>query len=64
MAHQINTATCTSCDACQPECPNVAIRVKGGVYIINDKKCNDCEGHFDEPQCVSVCPVDDCITEV
>ena len=28
MTHKINTETCTSCDACQPECPNVAISVK------------------------------------
>ena len=64
MTHKINTETCTGCDACQPECPNVAISVKKGVYIINATKCTDCEGRFDDPQCVAVCPVDDCITEV
>jgi ferredoxin len=26
-------------------------------YIVPDK-CTECEGHHDEPQCVSVCPVD------
>ena len=58
------TSDCINCGACEPECPNVAISVKKGVYIIDAKKCNDCEGHFDDPQCVAVCPVDDCITEV
>jgi ferredoxin len=64
MAHKINTETCTSCDACQPECPNAAISVKKGLYVISASLCTDCEGHFDDPQCVAVCPVDDCITEV
>jgi ferredoxin len=64
MAHKINTETCTSCDACQPECPNAAISVKKGLYVISASLCTDCEGHYDDPQCVAVCPVDDCITEV
>jgi ferredoxin len=64
MALKINAETCTACTACEPECPNVAIRAKGGTYVINPDKCTECEGQFDEPQCVAVCPVDDCITEV
>ena len=64
MTHKINTETCTGCDACTPECPNAAISVKKGNYVISTSLCNDCESHFDEPQCVSVCPVDGCITEV
>jgi ferredoxin len=64
MTHKINTEICTSCDACEPVCPNAAIRVKSGIYAIDAKKCNDCESHFDDPQCVAICPVDDCITEV
>jgi ferredoxin len=34
---------------------------KGGVFAIDPKKCTECEGHFDSPQCVAVCPVDGCI---
>ena len=26
-------------------------------YEINPDKCTECVGHFDEPQCVQVCPV-------
>jgi ferredoxin len=55
---------CTACSACEPECPNVAIREKGGTYIIDPKKCTECEGQFDSPQCVAVCPVDGCIKKV
>jgi ferredoxin len=62
MALAISTLTCTGCSACEEECPNVAIRVKSGLYLIDPKKCTECKGHFDQPQCVSVCPVDGCIT--
>jgi ferredoxin len=28
------------------------------IYVIDPKRCTECVGHFDEPQCVQVCPVD------
>lgn len=28
------------------------------IYEIDWKKCTECVGHYDEPQCVEVCPVD------
>ena len=37
------TDECINCDVCEPECPNDAISPGG---------------HFDEPQCQQVCPVD------
>ena len=27
------------------------------TYIIDAKTCTECDGHFDTPQCASVCPV-------
>jgi ferredoxin len=27
------------------------------IYEIDPNKCTECIGHFDEPQCVQVCPV-------
>jgi len=57
MAYKIIASQCTACSACEPECPNVAIREKNGTYLIDPKKCTECAGHFDEPQCVAVCPV-------
>lgn len=28
------------------------------IYVIDPSRCTECVGHFDEPQCVSLCPVD------
>jgi ferredoxin len=28
------------------------------IYEIDPHKCTECVGHFDEPQCVVVCPVE------
>jgi ferredoxin len=27
------------------------------IYEIDPRKCTECVGHFDEPQCQQVCPV-------
>ena len=56
MAYKIVESQCTACSACEAECPNVAIREKNGVFIINPKKCTECLGHFDSPQCVGRVP--------
>ena len=58
----IITDECTNCDVCVPECPNEAIYEGDEIYEINPDLCTECVGHFDEPQCVEVCPVD-CIPE-
>jgi len=52
------TEECINCDVCEPECPNEAISKGSEYFIIDSKKCTECVGHFDEPQCVEVCPVD------
>ncbi len=49
---------CINCDVCEPECPNDAIYMGEEIYEIDWKKCTECVGHYDEPQCVEVCPVD------
>ena len=56
MAYKI-TDECIACDACLPECPNEAITA-GDIYIIDPNKCLECEGKYDNPRCVEVCPVD------
>ena len=64
MSYQIIASQCTSCGACEFECPNAAIRQKKDTYVINPKKCTECIGHFDAPQCAAVCPVPDtCIVD-
>lgn len=63
MALKILENECTVCGACEFECPNEAIKEKGGTFVIDQEKCTECEGHFDEPQCIVVCPVDGCIVK-
>jgi ferredoxin len=52
------TDECINCDVCEPECPNDAISMGPEIYVIDPKKCTECVGHFDEPQCIQVCPVE------
>jgi len=51
------TDECINCDVCEPECPTNAIFMGVQIYQINPAKCTECVGHYDEPQCVQVCPV-------
>lgn len=53
----IITDECINCDVCELECPNQAISQGKIIYEINPNRCTECVGHFDEPQCVAVCPV-------
>jgi ferredoxin len=53
----IITEECINCDVCEPACPNTAIYQGDVIYEINPDKCTECVGHFAEPQCVLVCPV-------
>jgi ferredoxin len=52
------TDECINCDVCEPECPNEAIYQGEEVYEIDPDKCTECVGHFEQPQCQEVCPVD------
>ncbi|WP_144392989.1 YfhL family 4Fe-4S dicluster ferredoxin [Pleionea sediminis] len=54
----IITDECINCDVCEPECPNEAIYQGEEIYEIDPDKCTECVGHYDEPQCQQVCPVD------
>ena len=51
------TDECINCDVCEPECPNEAIYQGQDIYEIHPHLCTQCVGHFNEPQCVAVCPV-------
>ena len=52
------TDLCINCDVCEPECPNDAISMGEEIYVIDWRKCTECVGHFEQPQCREVCPVD------
>jgi len=52
------TDDCINCTVCEPECPNAAIFEGDEIFEIDPERCTECVGHFDEPQCQMVCPVD------
>jgi len=52
------TDQCINCDVCEPECPNGAISMGEEIYVIDWRRCTECVGHFEQPQCREVCPVD------
>lgn len=54
----IITDECINCDVCEPLCPNTAIYQGESIYEIRPDHCTECVGHFSEPQCITVCPVD------
>ena len=53
---------CINCDLCEPECPNEAITMGSDIYQIDALLCTECVGHYDEPSCMKVCPID-CISK-
>jgi ferredoxin len=69
MAFQI-IETCVNCWACEPLCPSQAIFLPpGGAgsarphFLIDAKKCSECEGDHAEPQCASICPIEGAILD-
>lgn len=52
------TDACINCDVCEPACPNDAIYEGEEHYEIKPELCTECVGHFEEKQCVTLCPVD------
>ena len=54
---------CTSCGACEADCPSSAISEGDDRYVIDPAKCDECAAHGGEPTCISVCP-SDCITKL
>ena len=62
MANKINGDDCTSCGACEAECPNGAISSGDSSYVIDPAKCDECKAHGGDPMCKAACPVD-CISQ-
>lgn len=52
------TEKCINCDMCAPECPNEAITMGMEIYEINPDRCTECVGHYSEPTCQRVCPIE------
>jgi DNA-binding transcriptional regulator YiaG/Pyruvate/2-oxoacid:ferredoxin oxidoreductase delta subunit len=58
MPYSINK-DCVQCSDCISQCPTGAIKMReDGRYWIDPTLCNQCEGYYPEPKCLSMCPVD------
>jgi len=65
MALYIDSAECISCGDCEHVCPTASITEGVIVFEINKTSCNECaDTEFDIPECVRICPIDNCILPV
>jgi ferredoxin len=62
MANKIVTEDCTSCGACEAECPSGAIAEGDDAYVIDAAKCDECAKAGGDQKCKAVCPTD-CISK-
>ena len=53
--------SCVNCWACEPVCPNKAIYEAKPHFLIDPKKCTECDGDFPEAQCAAICPIEGAI---
>ena len=53
--------SCVNCWACVDVCPSDAIFATDTHFKINTKKCTECEGTYADPQCASICPIEEAI---
>ena len=54
---------CVNCWACEPLCPGQAIFASKPHFMIDAKKCTQCEGDFPDAQCASICPIEGVILD-
>jgi ferredoxin len=62
MANKI-TEDCTSCGACEAECPTQAIAEGADHYEIDAAKCDECASNGGTSSCMEVCPTE-CIVKL
>lgn len=55
--------SCVNCYACEPLCPSQAISMGASFFLIDAKKCTECDGDFADPQCASICPIEGAILD-
>jgi ferredoxin len=53
--------SCVNCFACEPVCPSNAIYEAKPHFLVDPKKCTECEGDFPDFQCASICPIEGAI---
>ncbi len=52
------TDRCVNCYACLDVCPSNAISQDPKQFHIDALACTECTGHYADPQCASICPVE------
>jgi Fe-S-cluster-containing hydrogenase component 2 len=60
------TDKCVGCHACQIVCPSNAIyrdSESSKQFRIHQKRCTGCEGQYKDPQCASICPIEEAIVD-
>ncbi len=58
------TDKCTGCHACQTVCPSRAVYISPENprrFMIHPRRCTGCEDLYEDPQCASICPVEEAI---
>jgi ferredoxin len=60
MAYSI-VESCVKCHACSAVCPSEAIYEAEAHFMVDAKKCTECEGDFADSQCASICPIEGAI---
>lgn len=54
---------CINCGACEPVCPNKAIKAGEALFVIDPRRCTECVGFHATEQCAAVCPVEACLPD-
>ena len=54
---------CVRCWACVPVCPREAIEPAAPHFVIDPRRCTECDGDHGAPQCASICPVEGVILD-
>lgn len=55
--------SCVNCWACEPLCPSKAIYEAKPHFMIDSRKCTECEGDYADTQCASICPIEGAILD-
>ncbi len=54
---------CVNCWACVDVCPSKAIYEAKPHFMVDSKKCTECDGDYAQPQCASICPIESAILD-
>ncbi len=57
------TDRCVNCYACLEVCPSSAISKGDTQFHIDPIACTECAGDFADPQCASICPVEQALLD-